>query len=67
MSGTSRVIEIMRAARWFCDHNIKKGDNTVVVTDPNVAQDIPLAFAAAAASVGAKVVTVFMPPPSAPA
>jgi len=67
MSGTSRVIEIMRGARWFCDHNIKKGDNTVVVTDPKVAQDIPLAFAAAAASVGARVVTVFMPPPSAPA
>ena len=67
MSGVSRVIEIMKGARWFCDRNIKKGERVVVVTDPKVAQDIPMAFAGAAASVGAEVVTIFMPPPSAPA
>ena len=67
MSGVSRVIEIMKGARWFCDRNIKKGESVVVVTDPKVAQDIPMAFAGAAASVGAEVVTIFMPPPSAPA
>ncbi len=67
MSGVSRVIEIMKGARWFCDHNIKPHDKVVVVTDSKVVPDIPVAFAAAAASVGAEVVTVYMRPPTAPA
>ncbi len=67
MSGVSRVIEIMRAARWLSEHNVKLRDKVVVVTDPKVAQEIPIAFAGAAASVGAEVVTVYMRPPTAPA
>jgi len=66
MSGVSRVIAIMKAAKWHAEHNIKKGDKVVVVTTPTVVQDIPIAFAAAASSMGAEVVTVYMPPPSAP-
>jgi leucyl aminopeptidase (aminopeptidase T) len=56
----------MRAAKWHAEHNIKKGEKVVVVTTPTVIQDIPIAFAAAAASMGAEVVTVYMPPPMVP-
>lgn len=63
MSSTSRVTQIMKAANWLCVHNIKKGQNVVIVTDPAVHQEIPVAFAAAASSVGAEVVTVYFEPP----
>ncbi|MDN5346525.1 MAG: aminopeptidase [Clostridia bacterium] len=66
MSGTSMVIEIMRAAKWHAEHNYKPNDRVVVVTTPTVQQEIPIAFAAAWASMGAEVVTVYMKPPLAP-
>jgi len=66
MSGISRIIQISKAAKWHAEHNIKKGEKVVVVTTPTVVQDIPIAFASAAYAMGAEVVTVYMPPPSAP-
>ncbi|MFC1861962.1 aminopeptidase, partial [Chloroflexota bacterium] len=66
MSGASRVIEVMRAAKWVIEHNVKKGQHVAILTNPTVPQEIPTALAAAAASIGAIVVTVYFPTPSVP-
>lgn len=66
MCGDSRVIDIMRAAKWFVEHNIKAGEEVVVLTDPMVPKEIPTALSAAAASVGATVITAYFRALSAP-
>ncbi|MFH1410926.1 MAG: aminopeptidase [Patescibacteria group bacterium] len=58
-----RVMEIMRAAKWHAEHNIKKGDQVVVITSTTVQTEIPTAFASAAFSRGAEVVMATMRPP----
>ncbi len=63
MAQEFRIMELMRAAKWHAEHNIKKGDQVVVVTSTAVQKEIPIAFASAAFAQGAEVVTASMRPP----
>ncbi|MFQ5895731.1 MAG: aminopeptidase [Nitrospinota bacterium] len=61
-----RTLEVMPAARWHAEHNVKPGDQVVVLTDAKVEQAIPRAFALAAAARGAEVMVAYVRPPAAP-
>src|SRR4030042_7182905 len=64
MAQEIRIMELMRAAKWHAEHNIKKGDQVAVITSTSVQKEIPMAFASAAFAQGAEVVTAVMRPPS---